>query len=195
MIVADLSKQNRHSIRLKGYDYSLPGGYFITICVIKGEFLLGEIKNGDSILSDIGEIVDKYWLSLPTRFPMAILDKYAIMPNHFHGILIIDDHRRGEVPSPSLTNPLFDKTKLNKSGGGTPPLQEMPTLGQMIAFFKYKSTKEINLLIRIIPGPFWQRNYYEHIIRNEDDLHQTRKYIMENPLKWDTDEYNPQNIL
>lgn len=203
MSMTNLEKHHRCSIRLKGYDYSNPGGYFVTICVNRGEFLLGEIKNSNSILSEIGKIVESIWLSLSERFPTASQDQYIIMPNHFHGIIMIDDTRRGEVPSPSSINSSLDnislnkanKYTLNKSGGGTPPLQKIPTLGQMIAYFKYKSTKEINLLTRMTPGPFWQRNYYEHIIRNEDDLNKTRKYIIENPLRWATDEYNPQNII
>jgi REP element-mobilizing transposase RayT len=117
------------------------------------------------------------------------------MPNHTHGIIAIaNNDRRGEVSSPILkrTGSLQKVREIIIKGGATPPLHKR-TLGQIIAYFKYQSTKKINQ-IRNTPGmPIWQRNYYEHIIRNENELNSIREYIRYNPLKWDEDEENPDN--
>ena len=110
------------------------------------------------------------------------------MPNHIHVIITINNCR-GEVTSPS--SPDTNAIKSIKQGGETPPLPRKITLGQVVAYFKYQSAKTINL-IRNTPGaPIWQRNYYEHIIRDEEELHAIREYIRYNPLKWDEDAENP----
>ena len=159
---------NRRSIRLKGYDYSQNNAYFVTICT------KDRLPTIDSDM--VRGIIQKTWVNLPRHYPNVILDEFVIMPNHVHGIIIIDnndDIHRGEVTS---------------------PLRKRITLGHIVAYFKYRSTKSINQ-IRLSPGvPFWQRNYYEHVIRNDDDLYQIRQYIRENPSKWDTDEENPRNM-
>jgi putative transposase len=178
---------SRHSIRLTDYDYTNPGGYFITICVQDRRCVLGEINDSKVEPSHIGKIVEESWQYIPSHFHGIILDLNVIMPNHFHGIIIIEDTRldgRGEVPSPSN-----DETPSRENRGGmTPPLRK-PTLGQVVGYFKYLSTKKINELTNNAPGRLWQRNYYEHIIRNEQDLYNARKYILENPLKWEEDEF------
>jgi putative transposase len=112
---------NRQSIRLRGYDYAQEGLYFVTICTHNREHLFGEIKNGKMVLNDVGMIVESVWRSLPNKFPVA-LHGHQIMPNHGHYIAqIVDGHEK-------------------QSGGKIPA----PTLGQMIAYFKYESTKQIN---------------------------------------------------
>jgi REP element-mobilizing transposase RayT len=177
-------KYDRHSIRLKDYDYTTPGGYFITICVQDRACILGNVRGEGVELSDIGKIVEESWNAIPNHFLHITLDSIVIMPNHFHGIIIIDDTRfdgRGEVPSPS-------QESITIRGGETPPLRK-PSFGQVVAYFKYLSTKRVNQLLHIPPKRLWQRNYYEHIIRDERDHYNARKYILENPLKWQQDEF------
>jgi len=117
---------------------------------------------------------------------------FVIMPNHIHGIIVIAE-RRGEVLSPR-DNQINSGGKTPKKGGETPPLHT-PTLGQIIAYFKYQSTKEMNSLGGDTITKFWQRNYYEHIVRNEKEMENIWKYIEANPSKWDEDEENPSQNL
>ena len=160
---------HRRSIRLKGYDYSQGGAYFVTLCVQNRKCLFGEIINGEMQLHKRGQIIQKYWMQINKRFPHVKLDHFIVMPNHFHGIIIINDHVtcRGEVTSP------------------------LSSLGNIIAWFKYQSTKHINN-IRQTPGVrLWQRNYFERIIRNEKIYNRIIKYITNNPIMWDPDKENP----
>ncbi len=139
--------------------------------------MLGEIADVKVVLSDAGKIVDEMWQWLSEQYPYMELDEYVIMPNHFHGVLIInEDTRRG--------------------GSRPAPTEEPHTkpLGRLIGAFKTVPTKKINIF-RKTPGTmFWQRNYYDHIIRNEADLTHIRTYISNNPLQWALDEENPDNI-
>jgi len=164
---------NRHSIRLKDYDYSQAGTCFITICVQNRECLLGEIVGDEMQLSEFGKTVAECWEWLPQQYSYLELDYWVIMPNHLHGIIVIDEDRRG--------------------GSRTAPTMTRKPLGRLIGAFKTVSTKQINEF-RHTPGQtFWQRNYYEHIIRNETDLNQTRQYIVNNPLQWALDPENPSH--
>ncbi len=130
-------------------------------------------------------MVQQIWNELPKYYPNFKLDEFVIMPNHVHGIITIIkpcNHNVGaRFPRPSIV------------GGETAPLRET-TLGQMIGYFKYQSTKQINIL-RQTPGiSVWQRNYYEHIIRDESDLNKIHEYIAYNPLQWDWDQENPNRL-
>lgn len=193
----DPQKHHRRSIRLKNYDYSQAGAYYVTIVVQERECLFGEIVDGEMYLNEYGEIVQKWWHEFPIHFPNVELGAFVIMPNHVHGIIFITTDRRGEVLSPrndpkkniqDVNN--IDET--NDQGGETPPLQH-PTLGQIVAYFKYQSTKDMNRIeTEQAITKFWQRNYYEHIIRDEKDLQNKTDYIDANPLLWDEDENNPQ---
>jgi REP element-mobilizing transposase RayT len=182
---------HRRSIRLKDYDYSQAGAYFVTVCTQNRECLFGDITNASMQLNNYGEVVTKCWNDLSNHFPRIILDAFVVMPNHVHGIVVIlENYCRGEVSSPILKP---DEIKTIEKGGVTPPLQKH-TLGQIVAYFKYQTTKHINQ-IRNTPGlPLWQRNYYEHIIRNEDELNRIGEYIINNPMQWADDENNPLNI-
>jgi Transposase and inactivated derivatives len=120
-------------------------------------------------LNKIGKITELYWNEIMNYFPNVELDEYVIMPNHLHGIIILNEQCRGEVTS---------------------PLQK-PTLGKVVAYFKYQSTKLINE-INVAPGNrFWQRSYYEHIVRSDKELNNIREYIVNNPMQWNADEENP----
>lgn len=192
----DPQKHHRRSIRLKGYDYSSEGAYYVTIVAQGRECLFGEIVDGEMYLNEYGMIVQKWWNEIPIHFPNVELGAFVIMPNHVHGIIYIIEERRGEVLSPRNdpnANNLNDTNQGGETlmqGGETPPLRK-PTLGQIVAYFKYQSTKEMNKIET--PNAitrFWQRNYYEHIIRNEKELQQKTDYILDNPSRWDEDEEN-----
>jgi len=146
-------------------------------------------------LNKYGDTVMKYWDAIPGHFPHVEMDEFIVMPNHIHGIIFFNNTGRGEVTSPfsSVVTPCSKKKPATKKGGETPPLRRN-TLGQVVAYFKYQSAKQINL-IRDTPGfPVWHRNYYEHIIRNNNEMDRIREYIINNPVKWAEDENNPANI-
>jgi len=170
---------HRRSIRLKNYDYSQVGAYFVTICVQGRECLLGEIVDVAINLSQYGVIVEQIWSHITQHFPSVSLDAAVVMPNHFHGIIVLCDV---DVPS--------DLSSLNT---GSQSKLTNPTLGQVVAYFKYQSTKQINALLDMAGVKFWQRNYYEHIIRSEASLSRLRSYIAQNPEKWQIDQLHPHN--
>lgn len=179
---------HRRSIRLREYYYSATGAYFVTICVQGRECLLGEITDYEMRLNDSGRMVEAVWKGLPERFTQVELDEYMIMPNHFHGIIVITD----DADLVGAGSPRPKSTGIQEQGGETPPLRA-PSLGQIVGYFKYQSTKQVNMM-RDNPGvPVWQRNYYERVIRNEVELNAARKYIVENPMKWAEDKENPGN--
>jgi len=187
---------HRHSIRLREYDYSGGGAYFVTICAHQRECLFGEVVDGEMQLYEAGHVIEERWEQVTKHFHGVSLDQYVIMPNHFHGILMTvgAGFPRPGFPRPNRCNEdnPGGETPINP-GGETPPLR-CPTLGQIVGYFKYQSTKRINELRDNAGAPVWQRNYYEHIIRNDDDLANIRRYIVENPMKWDLDENNPVNV-
>ena len=150
-------------------------------------------------LNKYGEIIQQWWYEIPKHFPNVALGAFVIMPNHVHGIIIITTERRGEVHSPhdDPNNNFQDESNdgIRNRGGENPPLQK-PTLGQIIAYFKYQSTKMMNRIeTEKAITRFWQRNYYEHIIRNQKDLQNKTDYINANPSLWEEDENNPRNFL
>ena len=192
----DPQKHHRRSIRLKGYDYASAGAYYVTIVAWHREFLFGEGVNKEMVLSRYGEIVQKWWEEIPVHFPDVETGAFIVMPNHVHGIIVIAERRgTGTVPREYGINEISNDndTCPEIQGGETPPLRA-PTLGQIIAYFKYQSTKEMNKVENTgTVTKFWQRNYYEHIIRDETDLQNKTNYIESNPLLWDEDDENPIN--
>ncbi len=171
-------RHHRRSIRLKNYDYSQAGAYFVTVCSWNKECIFGEIVNGEMHLNEYGQVVSGEWQRSSIIRKELELDTFLVMPNHIHGIVFINAC-----------------TSFNVVANGRSPLQMKPkSISSFVAGFKSAVTKQINQ-IRNTPGtPVWQRNYYEHIIRNENELHKIRQYIQNNPLKWDLDENNPVNI-
>jgi len=156
---------------LQGYDYSSPGAYFVTICTQNRECLFGDIVNGKMVLNDIGKIVADEWIKTGDIRDEIELDAWVVMPNHFHGIVMI---RRGDRPVAPTPTPL--------------PGPRPKSIGSLMSGFKSAVTKRINK-IRQTPGiSVWQRNFYEHIIRNETELGNIRQYIINNPLNWRSDE-------
>jgi REP element-mobilizing transposase RayT len=194
----DPNKHYRRSIRLKGYDYSQPGVYFVTIVTRQRECLVGEIMDGEMRLNEYREIVQNWWDEIPKHFPNVETIIFVIIPNHVHGIIVITGERRGTVPMPGVHEQTNVET--THSGGETPNRGEMtspqraPTLGQVVAFFKYQSTKEMNALDGTGTfTKFWQRNYYERIIQDEREMAKIWNYIETNPLHWVEDDENPLN--
>src|SRR6266702_2455200 len=192
---------HRHSIRLKDYDYSQAGAYFVTICAWQRECLFGGIVNGEMVLNDMGQIVKSVWCQLPEYFPNINLDAYVIMPNHFHGILQITEFV-GVVGAKQGSSALLGSDLYAGKGKADEtfalPLQQMRgsvsgSLCSIVQNFKSVLTRKINKL-RNNPGcPVWQRNYYERVIRNENELSRAREYIDKNPMKWEMDKENPIN--
>lgn len=199
-------KHHRRSTRLKDYDYSQSGTYFVTICAHNRACLFGNITDNKMILSTIGEIARNILSEIPAHFHNVELDRHVIMPNHIHGIIIIKQNNNpGLIYRPHENNHCcmdsIDRTKENnyrRRGliNQTPThwilmKNANVTLGKIIRHFKAKSTKFIH---NNGHSSFkWQRNYYEHIIRNEKELHGIRHYIIHNLLKWDLDRENPQS--
>jgi len=171
------SQRQRRSMRLRDYDYASPGVYFVTICTHGGECLLGDVVGGYVQLNNCGQAVQACWGDLPKHYPHVRLDALVIMPNHVHGIIVlVDDTGAGLRPAPTRPAPAGTKRH------GLP---------EIVCALKSFSARRINQL-RNTPGqPVWQRNYYEHVVRDEDELYHIRRYIAENPLKWELDEENP----
>jgi REP element-mobilizing transposase RayT len=165
---------HRHSIRLKGYDYSQPGAYFVTIVTHLRQCLFGEIANNEMILNDYGKISEQCWNDIPKHYPNAITDEFVIMPNHIHGIIILNDN--GSIVGAKNFSPLLQNER---------PRGTTQTIGSIVRGFKIGVTKWFRQNSNIYS--VWQRNYYEHIIRNEIELNNIRKYILNNPLNWKTD--------
>ncbi len=275
----------RRAMRLRGYDYSQPGAYFVTICAQHRKCLFGTITDGKMQLNEIGQIVIECWNRISQHFPSVELGEYVVMPNHAHGIIRLgipetksphvpehvatrrgevsspaldQDHkdevssptknntrrgevsspalnnnrkdevssptknntRRGEVSSPALNNNRKDEvsspTKNNTRRGevsspalnnnrkdeGTSPTRNnnrrgevsSPTLGKIIAYFKYQSTKRINQHRDMQGTRIWQRDYYDHVVRDDPDLQRLRQYIQNNPMKWELDQLHPNNL-
>ena len=178
-------KHNRRSIRLKGYDYSQAGLYFVTICVKNRLCLFGNIADGKMNLNDAGKMVTNEWLKLPERFPNIQLHEYVVMPNHFHAILEIVGATLVVAPNNAdAQNEQPNKGQPNKGQ----PQGIAPTLGDMVGAFQSITTVEYirgvkNKNWQRFNKKLWQRNYWEHIIRNDKSYQNISKYIINNPLK------------
>jgi REP element-mobilizing transposase RayT len=202
----DPSIHHRRSIRLKGYDYSQSGVYFITLVAQDRLNLFGEITDGVMCLSRIGEITRSAWLRLADLFPIRH-DEWVIMPNHLHAIIWILDLGRGEASaSKDFLDPWRSLTQRQAIG------TRSGSLGAIIQNFKSISRRKINqgrgnALADITHAAssrskaeastkhaerIWQRNYYEHIIRNQPELDRIRQYIADNPHQWEEDQENPE---
>ena len=171
---------NRCSIRLREFDYTQPGGYFITICTQLRSNLFGEVVDDKMELSDYGKIVRECWMAIPTHFLHFDLDEFVVMPNHVHGIIIIVDPvgARHAVPGTHIQTEHFSK----------PVSGSIPTV---IRSFKSVVTKQINKSQNFPPHPIWQRSFHEHIVRDDAEMERIRNYIVENPMQWNHDRENP----
>jgi len=171
---SDHTKIRRQSLRLKDYDYSGPGAYFVTICTRDRLPRFGDVVEGCMRLTDYGRIVSQEWEISATIRREITLDAFVIMPNHIHGIIFINESNVGAT--------------------GRSPVRSGPRprcLGSFLSGFKSATSKRINDLQRTSGLSVWQRNYYEHVIRDEDSLHRIREYVVNNPARWDFDRENP----
>jgi len=185
--------RHRKQIRLKKYDYSDNGWYFVTICTQNRECLFGNIVNNKMILNQNGLLINDNWKQLINKFPIE-LDEFVIMPNHVHGIIII---RQTNIVGVSFMKPetkmIISKSNhhmglLNHKKG---LINQTPTLGLIIRYFKSKCTYELHK--DGFNNDLWQRNYYENVIRNEHSLFKIRQYIRDNPMNWEEDRNNLSN--
>lgn len=194
----DPDKHHRRSIRLRGYDYSQAGAYFVTLRTQDSECLFGDIVDGSVRLNEAGQMVERWWGELTEKFPSVETDEHIVMPDHFHGIVIIvevgavlrdcPDNAKGHPHrgAPTLGGA---PTSATTSPSGQPDVAApVPTLSIVIHWFKTMTTNEYIRGVKErgwthFPGRLWQRNYYEHIIRSQDDLDLIRRYIADNPLK------------
>ena len=182
-------KNYRRSLRLKDYDYTSDGAYFVTMCTWNRECMFGDIVDGNMQLNENGKIVWDEWLRTTYMRPNVELDEFKVMPNHFHGILIL----KSPVGARRCLAPCHAIAK-NRATHRVAPTCVSGSLGAIIGQFKSLVTKQINTT-RIHPGmPVWQRNYFERVIRNDKELINIRQYIHNNPMQWDIDKDNPLNI-
>ena len=189
----DADKHYRRSIRLPEYDYGQAGAYFVTIVTKDRASLFGEVVNGKMWLNVGGRIIQAVWDELPDHYPGVECDAFVVMPNHIHGVMVLVDGGGVELNDvgaglkPALTE--FRPTTTPRAGLKPAPTQH--GLSEIIRAFKTFSARRINDM-RHIPGvSVWQRNYYEHIVRNENELSCIREYIANNPLQWEMDRENP----
>jgi len=208
---------HRHTIRLQGYDYSQSGLYFVTICVQNRECLFGEIADGEMILNEYGKIVQMVWDELPQHYKNVELGEFIVMPNHIHGIIIITDTAVvGACLKPAqITDDTIDGAGCAVVGAGLKPaqitddiidgagcavvgagLKPAPTgetkthgLSEIVRALKTFSARKINEMRNTCGKKLWQRNFHEHIIRNEKSHQYIANYIVNNPAKWDNDKY------
>jgi len=158
---------HRRSIRLQGYDYSQAGAYYFTIVVYMRECLFGEIVASEIKLNQFGEIVRQTWFDLPNHYTNIELDEFCIMPNHVHGIIMLTNVGNPTADAAIQTNNI--------------PLSEV------IRAFKSFSARRINVARQTQGIPVWQRNYYEHIIRDQQEYLAIQAYIIQNPRNWEYD--------
>jgi REP element-mobilizing transposase RayT len=179
---------HRRSIRLQAFDYSQAGAYFVTICTQGRKCLFGEIANKEMALNNAGHMVAFVWGQLPVRFDHVDLDAFVVMPNHIHTIFMLQRIH-------PISGRQVNQTHCGDESGVRPKGSLPGTVGRIVQAFKSITTHEYIIGVKQhgwppFPGKLWQKNYYEHIIRNENELNQIREYITNNPMKWACDREN-----
>jgi putative transposase len=200
----------RRSLRLKGYDYGMAGAYFVTICTQDRSCLFGDVVDGAMRLNEAGQMVAALWDGLAERFSNVEIDQFVVMPNHVHGILVLDADAGVVVKEGATTRvaptdgdpvgaPLVGAPVTNGDPVGAPLVGAPARLGNVVGAFK--SLVTTNYIVGVkekgwpeFGGRLWQRNYYEHIIRDEGALNRIRRYVDDNPARWDFDDENPRKI-
>ena len=167
----------RKYMRLRGWDYSSPGCYFVTICVKNKECFLSDVVNGKIVPNEFGKIVESRWEWLRNQYRYLELDAFVTMPNHVHGLVRI-------IPNSAVTGRDLSLPTI---------VEKIKSLSDIIGAFKTTSSKEIHLAG--FPNFYWQRSFYEKIIRSEVEASKIRQYISNNPANWDCDDENPGNKL
>jgi REP element-mobilizing transposase RayT len=178
----DPQKHHRRSIRLKGYDYTQVGAYFITIVTCQRDLLFGKIVNEEMQLSDYGRIADECWRAIPDHFPNVELGAHVVMPNHVHGIIVIHDENGVATNS---SPPVGASHASPLPAHGVKP----KSIGAIVGSYKSAVTKRIGREFNTTG--IWQRNYYEHVVRNHEEWDRIHRYIKSNPSMWAGDQENP----
>lgn len=194
----DKPPYKRISIRLKGYDYSQAGAYFVTIVTHQRKCIFGEIVNGEMHLNQAGKIAYWEWQNLAQRFRFGELSIIVIMPNHIHAIVIIyEDARatRQRIAVSAFSNDTpQNMVTVHPNGPHLPRGPKPMSLGALVGQFKSRVTKRLWRDPQFNSQPIWQRNYYEHIIRDEQEMQKIWDYIESNPAQWEKDAENPLKI-
>ncbi len=169
---------HRLSIRLRGYDYSQSGAYFITFCAQRGVCLFGDTIEEQMLLNSLGEIVQDEWVRSAKIRSEIGLDEFVVMPNHFHAIVLINQ-------------------AANSGQGAQPcaPTRRPRSLSTLVAQFKASTTRRINEAQGIHEARIWQRNFHDRVIRDDGELISIRNYIKLNSANWMKDEYHPSNLI
>ena len=176
----DAPPTHRHSIRIQDFDYSQPASYFITICAHGRKSIFGEVILGKMRRNPLGEIVNECWCDLPQHFPGAELHAHILMPNHFHALFIIRERARHSLP---LRAQKTSTEAFCRSVQGS-----VPTI---VRSLKAAVSRQARSEFYRPAMAIWQRNYFEHVVRNEADFKNIRRYIIQNPARWEFDEENP----
>lgn len=168
----------RKSPRLQDYDYASSGGYFVTICTHQRQHLFGKVVDDAMVVNDWGRVVQDEWSRTAELRDYVELDAFVVMPNHIHGVIVIvsDDEGRGMMHHAPTTNPPREF--------GKPVARSLSTI---VRAFKASVTRQINRMPNRPDHPIWQRNYYDHVIRDEPDLNRIREYVQSNPARWEMD--------
>jgi REP element-mobilizing transposase RayT len=205
--------RHRRLVRLAGYDYSKTGAYFVTVCTQDRACLFGVVtEDGAMCWNDAGQMVVAQWVALADRFPAVEIDTFVVMPNHLHGIVWICDSKPAHRANTNrATTRVGATTRVAPTGVGNggpvgaglvparPNQDRRPTLGGVVGAFKSVTTVAYTRGVKAAGWPgfrgrLWQRNYYEHIIRNDESLRRIRHYIQDNPARWVFDRENPQAV-
>ena len=183
---------HRRSIRLKGYDYTQPGAYFVTFCTYQRLHLFGEVVDGNMVLNDRGKIARDEWFKTAELRPYVKLyeDEFVIMPNHGHGIIWIEENVGALRGNAQLQ---VEQERAERCSAPTKSVAPR-SLGAIVRAYKSAVTYAVNKLENQRGAVLWQRNYYEHIIRNNRELNNIARYIVNNPRNWQLDRDNAQNI-
>ena len=235
---SEINQDNHHrrTIRLKGYDYSQPGAYFVTICTHENHSLFGKIVDGEMQLNELGKAVEFTWNDLVNHVDGIELGPFVIMPNHIHAIIQIIEVGAGLEPArtepartepvrtepartePARTEPTYTdpthtepihteptrteptrteraRTEPARTEPTLTPMKAQTPLPEIVRQLKTFSAKRINILRKTTGKPVWQRNYYEHIIRNDQSFQKIGEYILSNPIQWENDRYYPEGTL
>jgi putative transposase len=189
----------RKSPRLKDYDYAQEGAYFVTICTHRREHLFGDVVGDSVVLNDVGMVVAQEWERTAQLRPYVSLDLYVVMPNHFHGILVINHEIVGTTRRVvrDEENVVCNEVIPSMQGNGEKrtfqrnvPTLQSGSLGAIIGQFKSQVTRRVWKETPIIHGErIWQSRYHDHIIRNESDLNRLREYVVHNPGRWEEDTF------
>ncbi len=174
---------HRHSLRLKDFDYSQVGAYFVTICTKNHQCLFGKIQQGMMELNASGRVAAAQWQLLSNRFTGIELGEWIVMPNHVHGILIITGEGEASQNRSSTLHDSIIKDASPLRPSGTRP----GSVGAIIQNYKSITSRKVATQIEQLKGSVWQRNYYEHVIRNERELRAISDYILANPQNWEKD--------